>query len=102
MFFTFPHTVCVCGKSAEICGYVCADLRRDTCSKINIVMDHEMCLTWYSVGAKGLGDANSHRNRETLVHFKKGAKMSNFDHKSPSYQSSDSQQGWQRSQAVIW
>jgi len=47
-------------------------------------MDHEMCLTWYSVGAQGLGDANLHRNRETLVHFKKVAKMSNFDHKSPS------------------
>jgi len=48
-------------------------------------MDHEMCLTWYFVGAKGLGDANLHRNRETLVHFKKVAKMSNFDHKSPSH-----------------
>ena len=43
-----------------------------------------MCLTWYFVGAKGLGDANLHCNRETLVHFKKVAKMSNFDHKSPS------------------
>jgi len=47
--------VLVCRKSAEICGFVCAD--RDT---------------------------NLHRNRETLVHFKKVAKMFNFDHKSPS------------------
>jgi hypothetical protein len=77
--------ICVCGKSAEICGFVCADLRRDTRSKINIVMDHFMCLTWYSVSAKGLGDAILHCNRETFVHFKKVAKMSDFDHKSPSY-----------------
>jgi len=77
--------ICVCGKSAEICGFVCADLRRNTRSKINIVMDHFMCLTWCSVGAKGLGDAFLHRNRETFVHFKKVAKMSDFDHKSPSY-----------------
>jgi len=48
-------------------------------------MDHEMCLTWYFVGAKGLGDANLHRNREIIAHFIKVAKMSNFDHKSPSY-----------------
>jgi len=44
-----------------------------------------MCLTWYFVGAKGLGDANLHRNRETIAHLKKVAKMSNFDHKSPSH-----------------
>ena len=75
--------ICVCGKCTEICGFVCADLRRDTCSKIYIVMDHEMCLTWYSVGAQGLGDANLHRNREALLLFKKVAKISNFDHKSP-------------------
>jgi len=59
--------ICVCGKSAEICGFVCAYLRRDTRSKINVVMDHLMCLTWYSVGVKGLGDAILHRNRETFV-----------------------------------
>ena len=76
--------ILVCGKSAEICGFVCADLTRDTCSNINVVMDHEMCLTWYFVGAKGLGDANLHRNTETIAYFKKVAKMSSFDHKSPS------------------
>ena len=53
--------ILVCGKSAEICGFVCADLTRDTCSNINVVMDHEVCLTWYFVGAKGLGDAILHR-----------------------------------------
>jgi len=32
-----------------------------------------------------LGDANLHRERETFVHLKKVAKMSENDHKSPSY-----------------
>ena len=48
-------------------------------------MDHEMCLTWYFVGAKGLGDAILHRKWEAFVQFKKVAKMSDFDHKSPSH-----------------
>ena len=50
-------------------------------------MDHEMCLTCRFVGAVYWGDAILHRNRETFVHLKKVAKMSDFDHKSPS-------QGW--------
>jgi len=42
-------------------------------------------LTCRFVSAKGWGYAILHRNREAFVHLKKVAKMSENDHKSPSY-----------------